>query len=168
MCSCDVPHIICRPPNFSRCLLSTVRTAAPSCSGPACRPGVVASGVNSGSRYVTVPFRHCRTIPLLPAGRRVVVSGDDSGSVWYSSGPACYKRPTPTLLAGRRVVASGDDSGSVDLWYLSGGGQGAMLEHAQVWAQPMFSCLVLRGSWRQGRRGRSVGACAGGLREDDT
>lgn len=30
------------------------------------------------------------------------------------------------------MVASGDDSGSVDLWYLSGGSEGPLLEHAQV------------------------------------
>lgn len=50
------------------------------------------------------------------------------------------------------MVASGDDSGSVDLWYLSGGsgGEGALLEHAQVWAEPMFSCLVLTGRGGEG------------------
>lgn len=54
--------------------------------------------------------------------------------------PLCRQAPLtplpspapPPCTAGRRIVASGDDAGSVDLWLLSGGGEGAVLEHSQA------------------------------------
>ncbi|PRW60254.1 serine threonine kinase [Chlorella sorokiniana] len=46
--------------------------------------------------------------------------------------PAVALLPEMDQFTGRRVVASGDDSGSVDLWYLSGGSEGALLEHSQA------------------------------------
>ena len=134
-------------------------------------------------------------IALLPAadqftggwGWSLLVGGSMAGAGAFPCPCVCSGRRFPTQAlasqhlstlchvmarqhpAGRRVVASGDDSGSVDLWYLSGGGDGALLEHAQVRGRVRFiarggcSSSMLSGPvvpvwWR---RWRPAGACPG-------